>query len=188
MTKDFLKKLIGEKKNRENILIVICLIGIVIIFLSNYIKPHENETPSVKVSEAEKTESYKIKLENELSEMISSIKGVGASKIMITFANGTEYVYLSEKNKNVVSSEDYNKNSYDGKKSTSDNSQESIILVDSADGGKEALIKTEIEPTVKGVLIICEGGDDENVCENVTEIVSSLLNISERKISVSKLS
>jgi stage III sporulation protein AG len=190
MNFDAFKKFFIGKKNKENILIILCIVAILIIFLSRYtVKSNKNkEDEKPVISESEKTEEYKKKLENELSQMISSIDGVGNSKIMITLANGTEYVYLSEKNKNVVSSEDYN-NGYDKNKvSMSDNSQEKIILVDSSDGGKKALIKTEIEPTVKGVLVICDGGDDETVKTEVINIVSSLLNISTRKVSVSKLS
>lgn len=180
--KDILIKLIKNPKS-EKVIILLCVVGIALVFISGYIDFDKEETTDFSSSTAE----YKENLENELSQTISAVQGVGESKVMITLENGIEYIYVSEENKNVALSENY---VADGQKRTSqtDNSKQSVIIVDSEDGGKEALLKTEIEPKIKGVLVVCEGGDNETTRTEIKEILSALLNISEKKISVSKLS
>ena len=180
--KDILTKLIKNPKSEKTI-IILCVVGIAFVFISGYIDFGKEDIADFSSSTAE----YKENLENEISQTISSVYGVGKSKVMITLENGVEYIYVSEENKNVALSEDYVD---DGQKRTSqtDNSKQSVIIVDSKDGGKEALIKTEIEPKIKGVLVVCEGGDNESTRSEIKEILSALLNISEKKISVSKLS
>lgn len=168
----------------EKTIIILCVIGMALVFISGYIDFGGKKETSDNKND---TESYKAKLENEISETVSLVSGVGRTKVMITLENGVEYIYVSEENKNVALSEDY-VNSDRKRTSQTDNSKQNVIIVDSPGGGKEALIKTEIEPQIKGVLIVCDGGDSEEIKSEIKEILSSLLNISEKKISVSKLS
>ena len=71
---------------------------------------------------------------------------------MVTLENGVEYVYATQEKINTDRQED------DGRISQRDDSDKSIIVVDTEDG-KQGLLVTEIQPTVKGVVVVCEGGD-----------------------------
>ena len=42
-------------------------------------------------------------------------------------------------------------------------------------------------PKIKGVLVVCEGGDKEEVCIKVVEAVSAALDVTKSHICVSKL-
>ena len=44
-----------------------------------------------------------------------------------------------------------------------------------------------IEPKVRGVAVVCAGGDDPVVKEKVTKVISTVLSISTSSISVNKL-
>lgn len=46
---------------------------------------------------------------------------------------------------------------------------------------------TELQPTVKGVVIVCEGGDQPLVQQRVTDAVTIALNISSKRVCVTKL-
>ena len=46
----------------------------------------------------------------------------------------------------------------------------------------------EIQPHVRGVLVLCEGGDDPVTVGRVTEAVTKALDISTAKVCISKLS
>ncbi len=65
---------------------------------------------------------------------------------------------------------------------TMENGVESVYLKDSATKTKE------IQPRIRGVLVVCEGGDEPLVVERVTEAVCKALNISTAKVCVTKLS
>ncbi len=46
----------------------------------------------------------------------------------------------------------------------------------------------EIEPLIRGVLVVCEGGDDPIVVERITDAVTKALDISTAKVCITKLS
>ena len=65
---------------------------------------------------------------------------------------------------------------------TMENSAEYVYL-------ENGTTKTKaIEPRVRGVLVICEGGDDPVAVGRITEAVTKALDISAAKVCISKLS
>ena len=52
---------------------------------------------------------------------------------------------------------------------------------------KEALVKKINNPSISGVVIVCEGGDDPKVCEKLYKAVSTALNIPTSKIYVAEM-
>lgn len=123
------------------------------------------------------TADYVEQLEQRLNEAVGSIHGVGKCRVMITLENGVEYVYASEEK----AGSDYS--SEGDRLSQIDDSESSVILVQTADG-YEGLLVTELQPTVKGVLVVCEGGGDREVQARVTEAVTALLNITAKRVCV----
>lgn len=65
---------------------------------------------------------------------------------------------------------------------TMENSVEYVYLDDSTTKTKE------IEPIIRGVLVVCEGGDSPVVVERITEAVTKSLDISSAKVCITKLS
>lgn len=65
---------------------------------------------------------------------------------------------------------------------TMENSVEYVYLDDSTTKTKE------IEPVIRGVLVVCEGGDDPVVVERITDAVTKALDISTAKVCITKLS
>ena len=65
---------------------------------------------------------------------------------------------------------------------TMENSVEYVYLDDSTTKTKE------IEPIIRGVLVVCEGGDSPVVVERITEAVTKSLDISAAKVCITKLS
>ena len=65
---------------------------------------------------------------------------------------------------------------------TMENSVEYVYLEDSTTKTKE------IEPLIRGVLVVCEGGDDPVVVERITEAVTKALDVSTAKVCITKLS
>ena len=65
---------------------------------------------------------------------------------------------------------------------TMENSVEYVYLDNSTTKTKE------IEPLIRGVLVVCEGGDDPVVVERVADAVTKALDISTAKVCITKLS
>ena len=63
---------------------------------------------------------------------------------------------------------------------TMENSVEDVYLQNSSTKTKE------IEPTIRGIVVACDGGDDPVVVERVSEIVTKALGISSAKVCVTK--
>ena len=98
----------------------------------------------------------------------------------MTLESGVEYVYAKEQREN----SDYKEEGGE-KVSKSADTQENIILIDGSNG-KTGLLLTEIQPQVKGVVVVCSGGDTAAVCERATQAVVAALNISSRRVCVTK--
>ena len=64
------------------------------------------------------------------------------------------------------------------RKKESDDCEKKYITVKDSEGTEHALAVKKIEPKVKGVVIICPGGDDPIVKNRITEAVTTALSIS----------
>ena len=133
-------------KNGQRLILILGFAGIGLILLSTLWPDGEQADSANAGVSAVTPEAYAQKLEAQLTEIVSSIEGVGECRIMVTLENGTEYVYEN----------------------------------------KTQLV-TEILPTVKGVVIVCAGGDDQAVRERVQSAVTTALNITARRVCVTKL-
>ncbi|MFZ2538292.1 MAG: stage III sporulation protein AG [Oscillospiraceae bacterium] len=175
---------IDDKKLK--IFVIIGLVGIALIFLSTFFSGEKKgvSIEEVKLPEGTLTnEQYEQKLETEVGELINSIEGVGKAKIMVTLLNGIEYVYATEESLNTDKT-----NTAEQTVAQRQSSEKKTILIEDDNGRRKALLKTTLEPTVKGVVIVCDGGNDITVQERVTEAVKAILNISSTRICVTKLS
>lgn len=173
-------------KNKK-IAIILGVLGIVLIFFSNYVKPTKNDTKEIKKEIT--TQEYTKQLEDNLKNIVSSIAGAGETKIMITLENGPEMKYATEEKTKTNSEalQETSKNSGTQTKQSGDSELKYIIVKDS-NGGEKALAITEFEPTVKGVVVVCSGGDIPAVEQRITSAVTTALNISSKKVCVTKLS
>ena len=58
------------------------------------------------------------------------------------------------------------------------------VTVKTADGGEQALLVTTEMPQVRGVAVVCEGGDDEIINEKITNAVTAALNITSKRVYI----
>ena len=117
--------------------------------------------------------------------MVSSIKGVGNTKVLVTLENSEETVYATEEKKNKEATEDKTDGQL-SKKRESDDCEKKYITIKDADGTERALSVTQIQPTVKGVVVVCDGGDIPEVQQRVTEAIKTALNITSKRVYVTK--
>ena len=169
-----------EGDGKRRILLIVGAVGIGLLALSEWIPKRETETVATLT-----TEQFVEQTEQRLESIVSSIEGAGRCRVLLTLDNGVEYVYATEER----TMSDRQEDTDDGatRLTQSDDSERAAILVDT-DSGREGLLVTEIQPTVRGVVVVCEGGDNEAVIARVTEAVTVALELSSKKVCVTKLS
>ncbi|MGN0550554.1 MAG: hypothetical protein ACI4I4_01780 [Acutalibacteraceae bacterium] len=187
----YLQKIKGifENDKYKKMLIICGLLGIALIFLSSFFENKDTSSGSTVqtvYTANQSIEQYKEDTEINLGNMIASIDGAGKTKIMVTVDSGIEYVYASDEKESVNSKSDKSQDK-DNTENTQD-SEKSYITIRLSDGTQQAVTVKEIQPRIRGVLVICEGGGDALVQQRVIEAVTKALDISSAKVCVTKLS
>ena len=177
MTRRFADFVKGGKGRK--IIMAAGIIGIALIVLSEF-WPKQ----TAKTAAGTSADEYVQQTEQRLAEIVGSIEGAGECRVMVTLENGVEYVYAKEEKSNSDRVEDTGGDST--KLSQRDDTEHSIIVVDT-DNGRQGLLVTEIQPTVKGVVVVCQGGDQPQVQERIVQAVTTALNISTQRVCVTKL-
>lgn len=144
-----------------------------------------SQDTSQKSSTVFSSEQFIESIESQLADVIGSIQGAGRCKVMVTLENGVEYVYATEQKINSDRQENIGAN--ENRVTQSDDKETAAILVDAGDK-REGLLVTELQPTVRGVVVVCDGGDREEIREQIISTVMVALNISSKRVYVTKLS
>lgn len=182
---EFIKKF-PLTKNQQNIILILGISGIAMIFISGLITPKKEKNISCNCSKIETSMTAKKKsLEESLENIVSGINGAGKAKVLITFEGTPETVYATEEKKNNEASEDKSEGDITRKKESND-SEKRFITVKDSDGGEKALAVTELEPKIKGAVVICPGADDPIVKNRITEAVTTALNINSNRVCITK--
>ena len=168
---------IFEKVKNPKIIVIIGLLGIVLIFLSSLFSD-DDSTPTLDSTEPISTERYCNLLEEKVKGIVYNITGDKKAFVAITLESGIRYSYADAlQSDNTVSS---------GKESehSSESTVQSYITVKTSDGGEKALIVTEYMPEVKGVAVICKGGDSEQLSQKIENAVTAALNITSKRVYI----
>lgn len=174
-----------EKIGRTRLAVIVGLIAILLILASEY-RPAKTDS-SVPAAEAElSSQEYAQQLERRLEDIISSVEGAGRTKVMVTLKNGSEYVYASADKTSTDTSQSIGSSGQQSSGSR-ENTENSYIIIEDRDG-KHALVRTELAPTVSGVVVICEGAGDPAVKARIEEVVTTALGISPKRVCITQLS
>lgn len=159
-----------SKDKTVRILLWVGVAGILLIGVSEWLpsSSQEAESSAVTLTEGQVEQA----LEQRITALLRQVEGVGDCRVMVTLESDTQTVYAAD----VVSSE-----GADGALSYS----EHYLTVDTATGPVGLLI-TRIQPTVKGVAVVCDGGGNAAVQQRVVQVVSTAFHISERRVCVVK--
>lgn len=168
----------GEKAGRW--VFIVGIAGIALIFLSGYIKPQEQQASA---NAALTGQQYSEQLEEKIANIVCGITGDKKAKVAVTLESGSEYVYANNTNKStdLATTEDGQETST----KQNDSTEEEYIIINSGDG-EQALVVTERLPKIKGVVIVADGADDEQTRQSIITAVTTVLDISSRKVYVAQ--
>lgn len=157
--------------------LIIGLVGIGLIVLSSLFSSGESKKENMKTGEMT-AEEYKTILEEDIKETVTDITGSKNVSVVITLESGIKYSYADIREETLTEKKE------NEKESTDNETKSGYITVKTADGGEQALLVTTQMPKVRGVAIVCDGGDNERIAEKIQNAVMSALNISSKKVYI----
>ena len=158
-------------------LVVIGIIGIALIALSSLLPSKKESAEILPNSSSVTAAEYKKNLEEEIKQIVFKLTG-SDSAVMVTLESGIKYDFADD-TKDTVST-------VSGQNSTTDSrsNTKNYITVRDSDGGEKALVITERMPEIRGVAIICDGGDQEHIAEKIEGAVCAALNITSKRVYI----
>lgn len=164
-----------EKLKNPRVLIIIGIVGIALIFLSS-LGTSKSDTPAT--AEDFSVEEYKESLEKDIEKLVKSISGSRKVTVVITLESGINYQYAD-----TVEEAGETKNQID--ESTEKNElKQGYITVKNADGSEQAILIAKQMPEIRGVAIVCEGGDNAAINQKIQNAVTSALNITSKRVYI----
>lgn len=167
-----IKSIFSEKNKKSAFILIIGIIGIIMIVFSEFTAgsfENKNKYDYLSFFDYSKREQ---ELEEKLSGMISKINGAGKTVVMVTIENSKELFYEKD---TVYSKED-----------NSTENESDLVLSEGENGDMPIILKIG-EEKIRGVLVICEGGENPVICEKIIKSVCALLDIPSTKVSVAKM-
>ena len=180
--KKIFENLFASNTKKTKLITFLALLGIMLITLASFWPTNKNSKNKTLKNNFVETDInlYANQLENKINNIIKKIEGVGNCKVLITMENGIENIYANSEKK--ISNLNDNMSGMPTKQS---DIQRDVALVDGNEG-KQALMITQKEPTVKGVVVVCQGAENGLVAKRVTDAVSKALHIKINRLSVVK--
>lgn len=192
----FFNRLIGIRlsKERKETIVIFFLLGVFFLLMGNPLSVAEDkkkttnskrqEAVSEEIKEVNEKDAYIASLENKLEKTISGIEGAGKVIVMITLKDSGEKIL--DKNQPYESSSEISKE--EGKESEKSNmsSNQETVLVE-VEGNTTPIVIQERYPDVEGVLVVCEGGNNQELTLRIKEAVHALFSVDSHKIVVCKL-
>lgn len=153
------------------------IVGLILIFLST-LGGESEKTPEPKENGTFSVSEYKAELESDIFRLVKEITGSKEVSVVVTLENTVSYSYADTREE-ISSGKSGEKTAETGTELKS-----GYITVKTADGGEEALLVTAEMPEIRGVAIVCEGGDSEIIAEKILNTVTSALNITKKRVYI----
>lgn len=194
------KKLINgfksKEKRIENLVFLLIILIITLIIINSILKSDENKNEIIdsnnmsfsKSGVSSGNESSLINVENlsysniqfeeKLEEILSEIKGIEDTKVLITYSETEEIIPIYNENNSISETEE---GTGENKKIVKEESiSKDIILDDSSN----ILIQKKKSPKVEGAIIVVKGNFDVNVETNIVSAVEAITGLASHKIQV----
>lgn len=175
-----IKTKLGAKK-LSLLLAVLALAGAALILLSPPDKKDAQQSEPAVADEEAYNASYIASLEESLRQAISAVRGAGSAEVYLTLERGVRYVYATE-----AKSSGDERRSGEGDYTQSSERESSLVVVDGDNGRQPVMLERE-EPSVLGVVVICEGADDAEVRQNIIELAATLCGVGTNRVKVAPM-
>ncbi len=154
-------------KEQKGLALIILIVFVAVILL---LWPSKSESVSIKDDQS-RLEDYEQKIEGKLKSLCTKVRGASNVEVSVYFESGFELVYAhNEESKATSNGVDFEKK---------------YIIVGSGDDEKMICLYEKM-PSISGVAIVCKGGGNPTVANDIISLVSSALGVAKNKIYVAE--
>lgn len=143
-------------------------------------KPPQNAEVPAPQAASTVTESEQ-QVEKRLEEILACIRGAGEVRVMVIYDTSTQIVPAMSVDTQTSTSQT---TSETGQTTTQNQSESQNPITVSGSEEDGALVLTEKQPVIRGVIVVAEGAADISVRLNLQSAVQTVLGISPQSISV----
>ena len=155
-------------KNKKNTLIILILLVLGLLLL---VLPNGSLNKINSQNDEERLSRYVDELENNIESLCSNVQGVSNVSVTVYLDSGFETVYA------------YNEQSKETSSGT--NSEKKYVTIGS--GNDESMVcVVEKMPNICGVAIVCKGGGNPLIANQLINLISSAYNVPKNKIYVAE--
>ena len=186
-----------EKKKRRKItlkdfgvekILLIAIAGVILLVTNvsewRAMAAPDATTETQNTAAVSENEAYIESLENKLVHILENVDGVGQVEVMITLQASRESVLNKDDTEELETETETSDGTQNERQSS--RSENETVLSDEHGESAPYVIK-ELEPEIAGVVIACEGADNNTVAASVTEAAQVLFGISVNRIKVLKM-
>ena len=178
-----LRSWLSDEKRRVGLIVLLGTAAVLMLLFSECSEScDKKETSVIEDAVSVSAQEYSDKLERDLETLLSGIEGAGRVNVMVTLQNGVEYVYASADKTSSNTSQSEATSGGESRESR-ENTESSYIII-KTEKGEEALVRTELMPSVKGVVIVCDGGNDPETSRRISQAAATALGISANKVCI----
>ncbi|GLX69094.1 stage III sporulation protein AG [Paenibacillus glycanilyticus] len=188
----------GPKRVKTfRLLLVIGCIGAALMLLNSFLKfdkvdtvtqdanppPQESTaTWGEPAEDASPFAQFERPLENRLKEILEKIVGVSSVDVLVTIDSTEETVYATNDQVDQSITDENDRNG--GKRHiTAINKNGQIVIVEVA-GDQKPIVTKKINPSIRGVLIVAKGAENQTVRRLIIDAVEKGVNVPANRISV----
>ncbi|HLR20441.1 MAG TPA: sporulation stage III protein AG [Tissierellaceae bacterium] len=175
---------INNKKFINRLFLVLIFSVLLLILINGFTSKDEDKESTVindkdsEYTNVVETEDYSILLENKLTEILEKFQGVDKVHVMVTLEDSSEKIPATDNTKSTETTDEIDSEGGERKIQRED---EKTQLLNSSD---DIVVLKEIQPNIKGVIVVVEEVEDSLILENIYEAVKTVLGISANKIQV----
>ncbi len=167
-----IRALTGSLKKYKYALLIL-LIGLGILLLNGDKEPASAPMPQTQESPFT-IDAYVQDMEQRLSDILSRIRGVGETRVILTLSSSEQLHYLYDTELRTDT----------GETGASTEESRKTVILSSGSSYDEATVTRRDYPLFQGALIVCRGGGEAEVKLKLTRAVSALTNLSSDKITI----
>lgn len=147
---------------KKTIFIALLVLGILLILIGTL----SSNDKTKKTANDFSVKYYTETLEEKIANLCKSVDGVSDVHVLLTLDTGGEFVYAQN-----------------GEVSSSGGSVSDYLIVEQ-NGDENVVLIKEIYPAVRGVAIVCRGGEYATIRQTLSELLGAALGIPQAKIKI----
>lgn len=198
MIKEKLKELTkkGEKNNKKKIenIVFLVLILIVTVFIIDNIWKGEDKSSSkdkntnsggkilADLIDDDNLSDDKDSLEDKLSKILSTIKGVGKVNVFINYSQSSSSIPIYDETTTTSSTSETD--SSGGVRNVTETQTQKDVIFKESGSDKQVAVEKTIMPKIEGAIITAEGAHDASVKTNIINAVEAVTGLTIDKVQV----